>query len=184
MANQQIRNQQVINPQTRPWKNWSGSQQSTPQFEQPKDMDQLIHLVQSHDKLRVVGAGHSFSALAKTDDVLLNLDHFTGVTEIDAEGCQSTVQGGTRLFDLGEQLAASNQALINQGDIDRQSLAGAIATGTHGTGLGLPCLSALVEGFELLTAHGELIQCDAQQNPEIFQAGRVALGSLGVLTQI
>ena len=184
MANQQITNQQAINPKTKPWQNWSGSQQSAPQFEQPQDLDQLIHLVQSHDKLRVVGAGHSFSALAKTDNVLLNLDHFTGVTEINVDSCQSTVQGGTRLFDLGQQLAESNQALINQGDIDRQSLAGAIATGTHGTGLGLPCLSALVKGFELLTAHGDLIQCNAQQNPEIFQAGRVALGCLGVLTQI
>ena len=88
-------------------------------------------------------------------------------------------QAGTRLYNLGKELAAINQALINQGDIDQQSLAGAISTGTHGTGIDLPCLSAFVEGFELLTAAGELLQCDAQQNTDIFQAGRVALGSLG-----
>lgn len=89
-----------------------------------------------------------------------------------------------RLYELGQYLTPINQALINQGDIDQQSLAGAISTGTHGTGIGLPCLSAFVQGFELLTADGELLQCNQQQNTEIFQAGRVALGSLGILTQI
>jgi FAD-linked oxidoreductase len=122
--------------------------------------------------------------LAKTTDTLVRLDHLKGILDIDAERCQSTVQAGTRLFDLGEKLASFDQALINQGDIDRQSLAGAIATGTHGTGLELPCLSALVKGFELLTAQGELLQCSAEQNSEIFQAGRVSLGSLGVLTHV
>ena len=77
-----------------------------------------------------------------------------------------------------------NQALPNQGDIDQQSLAGAISTGTHGTGIDLPCLSAFVEGFELLIADGELLQCNREQNTEIFQAGRVALGSLGILTKM
>ncbi len=74
--------------------------------------------------------------------------------------------------------------MINQGDIDQQSLAGAISTGTHGTGIDLPCLSAFVQGFESLTADGELLQCDEQQSTEIFQAGRVTLGGFGILTNI
>ncbi|ENU98934.1 hypothetical protein F969_02101 [Acinetobacter variabilis] len=74
--------------------------------------------------------------------------------------------------------------MINQGDIDQQSLAGAISTGTHGTGIDLPCLSAFVQGFESLTADGELLQCDEQQSTEIFQAGRVTLGGFGILTKI
>ncbi|WP_180021183.1 D-arabinono-1,4-lactone oxidase [Acinetobacter sp. YH16044] len=167
------------------WENWSGAQKSIPKsFIQPKNLEQLMEVVQSQPKIRMVGAGHSFSPLAKTTDTLVSLDHLKGILDIDAERCQSTVQAGTRLFDLGEKLASFDQALINQGDIDRQSLAGAIATGTHGTGLELPCLSALVKGFELLTAQGELLQCSAEQNSEIFQAGRVSLGSLGVLTHV
>ncbi|WP_180160016.1 D-arabinono-1,4-lactone oxidase [Acinetobacter sp. YH12054] len=167
------------------WENWSGAQKSIPKsFTQPKNLEQLMEVVQSQPKIRMVGAGHSFSPLAKTTDTLVSLDHLKGILDIDAERCQSTVQAGTRLFDLGEKLASFDQALINQGDIDRQSLAGAIATGTHGTGLELPCLSALVKGFELLTAQGELLQCSAEQNSEIFQAGRVSLGSLGVLTHV
>ena len=162
------------------WENWSGAQKSIPKSSiQPQNLEQLMNVVQSQPKIRMVGAGHSFSPLAKTTDTLVSLDHLKGILDIDVERCQSTVQGGTRLFDLGEKLASFDQALINQGDIDRQS-----ATGTHGTGLELPCLSALVTGFELLTAQGELLQCSAEQNSEIFQAGRVSLGSLGVLTHV
>src|SRR5690554_5170871 len=166
------------------WRNWSGSQYSSPQIFEPKEINELQNLVKSHAQIRVVGAGHSFSALAKTDEVLISLDHFKGVIDANEATAQCTVQAGTRLYELGEYLAPLNQALINQGDIDQQSLAGAISTGTHGTGIDLPCLSAFVQGFELLTADGELLQCDHQQNTEIFQAGRVALGSLGILTKI
>ena len=166
------------------WRNWSGSQSSATRICQPSQISALQKIVKSCEHIRVVGAGHSFSALAKTDDLLLNLDQFKGIVAFDQEKTQCTVQAGTRLYDLGKDLAPINQALINQGDIDQQSLAGAISTGTHGTGIDLPCISAFVEGFELLTADGELLQCHREQNAEIFQAGRVALGSLGVLTQI
>ena len=166
------------------WRNWSGSQSSATRICQPSQISALQKIVKSCEHIRVVGAGHSFSALAKTDDLLLNLDQFKGIVAFDQEKTQCTVQAGTRLYDLGKDLAPINQALINQGDIDQQSLAGAISTGTHGTGIDLPCISAFVEGFELLTADGELLQCHRQQNAEIFQAGRVALGSLGILTQI
>lgn len=166
------------------WRNWSGSQFSTARIVQPSQISELQSLVKTHAHIRAVGAGHSFSPLAKTDEVLLNLDQFKGVVAFDQEKTQCTVYAGTRLYDFGKDLTPINQALINQGDIDQQSLAGAISTGTHGTGIDLPCISAFVEGFELLTADGELLQCHRQQNTEIFQAGRVALGSLGILTQI
>lgn len=166
------------------WRNWSGSQFSAVHIFKPININELSGMVQSHAHIRAVGAGHSFSPLAKTDEVLLNLDQFKGIVAFDQEKTQCTVQAGTRLYDLGKDLAPINQALINQGDIDQQSLAGAISTGTHGTGINLPCISAFVEGFELLTADGELLQCHREQNAEIFQAGRVALGSLGILTQI
>ncbi|NNH88034.1 D-arabinono-1,4-lactone oxidase [Acinetobacter terrae] len=166
------------------WRNWSGSQHGSAEIFKPRQINELKKLLKSHAQIRAVGAGHSFSALVKIDAVLINLDHFKGVVAFDEDQTQCTVQAGTRLYDLGEYLAPINQALPNQGDIDQQSLAGAISTGTHGTGIDLPCLSAFVEGFELLTADGELLQCDRQQNTDIFQAGRVALGSFGILTKI
>lgn len=166
------------------WRNWSGSQYGSPEIFKPRKIYELQKIVKAHAQIRAVGAGHSFSALAKTDAVLINLDHFQGVVAFDENRTQCAVQAGTRLYDLGEYLAPIHQALPNQGDIDQQSLAGAISTGTHGTGIDLPCLSAFVEGFELLSADGELLQCDRQQNTDIFQAGRVALGSLGILTKI
>ena len=139
------------------WRNWSGSQHSSAEIFKPMQMYELQNIVKSHAHIRAVGAGHSFSALVKTDAVLINLDRFKGVVAFDEDQTQCTVQAGTRLYDLGEYLAPINQALANQGDIDQQSLAGAISTGTHGTGIDLPCLSAFVEGFELLTADGELL---------------------------
>ena len=166
------------------WQNWSGSFSATPKFAQPQNIFELQGLVRQNKKIRVAGASHSFNGLVQTDDLLISLEQMKGITDIDEDRCQSTVQGGTRLSDLGEKLAVFDQALINQGDIDRQSLAGAIATGTHGTGLELPCLSALVHGFDLLTAQGEILQCNSVKNREIFYAGRVAMGSLGILTKI
>ena len=166
------------------WQNWSGLQQARPYLYLPKNIESLKNLVRTHEKIRVVGAGHSFSPLAVTEDVLVQLDQIKGIVSIDTHQCQSTVYAGTRLHDLGEKLTVSNQALINQGDIDQQSLAGAIATGTHGTGVSLPCLSAFVKGFELMTAAGDLLWCDGEENAEIFQAGRVSLGSLGIMTKI
>lgn len=166
------------------WSNWSGGQQAHPDFLQPKNLDDLKKIVLKHDKIRMVGAGHSFSPLAKTDDVMINLDHIQGVHNFDERKNQCTLYAGTRLYKLGECLAPIHQALQNQGDIDHQSLAGVVATGTHGTGVDLPCLSALVAGFELLTAQGDVLHCSPEQNAEIFEAGRVALGSLGIMTKI
>lgn len=137
-------------------------------------------------KIRVVGAGHSFTPLVCTDATLVSLDRISGVASFDVEHCQSNIYAGTRLYDLDQHLQQQsiNQALMNQGDIDQQSLAGAVSTGTHGTGADLHCISAYVEAFELLTASGEILKCSRTENSEIFAAGRVSLGSLGILTKI
>ncbi len=167
------------------WKNWSGLQQSNPaQFVTPTDTIQLSQIIRESKKCRVVGAGHSFSPLVCTDGTLISLDSLTGLVSHDEKLNQSTIQAGTRLKNLGAVLDPINQALQNQGDIDEQSLAGAISTGTHGTGKDLNCLSGFVEGFQLMTANGETLDCSRTQNNTIFEAGRVSLGSLGVLTQI
>lgn len=167
------------------WQNWSGVQCSQPtSMLSPKHFNELIQTVQNSQKIRVVGAGHSFSALVKTNDTLVSLDHLQGLIRYDHAQMQAELWAGTRIYQMPKILDPIGQALINQGDIDQQSLAGAVATATHGTGATLQCLSALVEGFELLTAEGQALYCDPQQNAEIFRAGRVSLGSLGIITKL
>ena len=175
----------VLPINTHHWQNWSGLQQSQPKhIFQPRTVDELSTMVASQAKCRVVGAGHSFSPLVCTNDTLISLDQLTGLVSHNQQMCQSTLYAGTRLHQLDTYLKPINQALINQGDIDQQSLAGAVSTGTHGTGQTLQCLSALVAGFELITANGDVLWCDNQQHREIFEAGRVALGSFGVFSKI
>lgn len=171
--------------QSQHWSNWSGLQSSNPrQILYPENIAELQEIVKNNPKIRVVGAGHSFTPLVCTDESLLSLDHISGVEKSDLAHCQSTIFAGTRLFNLPRYLDPINQSLMQQGDIDQQSLAGAVSTGTHGTGANLKCISAYVESFELLTATGELLQCSSNENAEIFAAGRVALGSFGILTKI
>ena len=169
------------------WTNWSGFQKAKPQqILQPVNIQELQSIVYEQQKIRVVGAGHSFTPLVCTDATLVSLDRISGVASFDVEHCQSNIYAGTRLYDLDQHLQQQsiNQALMNQGDIDQQSLAGAVSTGTHGTGADLHCISAYVEAFELLTASGEILKCSRTENSEIFAAGRVSLGSLGILTKI
>ncbi|WP_235831624.1 D-arabinono-1,4-lactone oxidase [Acinetobacter rongchengensis] len=167
------------------WKNWSGYQTAQPeQLLKPQSIEQLQQLVQVQQKIRVVGAGHSFTPLVCTDAAMVSLDHITGVDWVNAELSQARIGAGTRLFELDQYLQPIHQALMQQGDIDQQSLAGAVSTGTHGTGIDLQSISAYVKEFELLTASGEILRCNAQENKDIFDAGRVSLGSLGVLTKI
>ena len=167
------------------WSNWSGFQQAHPQhILHPDNVLELQHIVQSHPKIRVVGAGHSFTPLVCTDATLVSLNQISGVSSSDTAHSRCSLYAGTRLYNLDQYLEPINQALMNQGDIDQQSLAGAVSTGTHGTGADLHCISAYVEDFELLTASGEILNCSRTENPEIFAAGRVSLGSLGILTKI
>ena len=171
--------------ETYTWSNWSGFQQAHPQhILHPENVLELQHIVQSHPKIRVVGAGHSFTPLVCTDATLVSLNQISGVASSDTAHSRCSIYAGTRLYNLDQYLEPINQALMNQGDIDQQSLAGAVSTGTHGTGADLHCISAYVEDFELLTASGEILNCSRTENPEIFAAGRVSLGSLGILTKI
>ena len=171
--------------ETYTWSNWSGFQQAHPQhILQPENVLELQHIVQSHPKIRVVGAGHSFTPLVCTDATLVSLNQISGMAASDTAHSRCSIYAGTRLYNLDQYLEPINQALMNQGDIDQQSLAGAVSTGTHGTGADLYCISAYVEDFELLTASGEILNCSRTENPEIFAAGRVSLGSLGILTKI
>lgn len=169
-----------------PWRNWSGAQQCFPSARvAPADESELSELLRaSVGPVRAVGAGHSFSPLVPTSGVLVSLDRMQGLVEHDSATDQATLRGGTRLGNTGEMLSAVGQALSNMPDIDQQTLAGAIATSTHGTGITFPSLSGNVTALRLLTASGEAVDCDAMRNPDLFQAARVSLGSLGMITRV
>ncbi|QFU75648.1 FAD-binding protein [Halioglobus maricola] len=173
-------------PRRLPWRNWSGSQQCLPMARKaPANMAELQELLSSTTgTIRAVGAGHSFTPLVPTDGTLLSLSRMGGVSDADSSTLQATIGGGTRLGDIGQPLHDAGQAMVNMPDIDEQTLAGSLATATHGTGAGLGCMSTLVTGLELMTASGDVLWCDAQQHPEIFQAAKVSLGSLGLITRV
>lgn len=171
------------------WSNWSGSVKSTPQeVVRPGSIDELATLVKRYGRdgrrLRVVGAGHSFTPIAQTDDVLIALDHVQGIETIDTNQGIATVLGGTKLSTLGNALFEQGLAQENLGDIDVQSIAGAISTGTHGTGIHFGTLATQVAGLTLITASGELLECSLEQEPDIFKAAQVSLGTLGIIAKV
>ncbi len=172
--------------QALPWHNWSGGQACSPAVRAaPASEAELSELLKSAPApIRAVGAGHSFSGLVPTDGTLLTLERLAGVIDHDAGTHHANVRAGTRLGRMAEELAKRGLALANMPDIDKQSIAGAIATGTHGTGAGIGSLSSFVTGLTLVTALGETIDCDATKNREVFDAARVSLGALGIVTRV
>ena len=168
-----------------PWRNWSGFQVCQParRLGPASEAEVQALLRDGAGVIRPAGAGHSFSALVPSDGALVFLDRLTGVVAADASRQQAEVFAGTRLGLLGPELAAHGQAMPNLPDIDYQTLGGAIATSTHGTGAELGSLSSCVVGLSLATPRGELLECDASRNAELFHAARTSLGALGVVTR-
>jgi FAD/FMN-containing dehydrogenase len=171
------------------WTNWSGSVTCAPQnIASPTSEAELIALVKDANRdnaiVRVAGTGHSFVPLCATDGALISLDNLQGVVSTDREAMTATIWAGTKIFQVGEPLLAAGMAMENMGDIDRQALAGAISTGTHGTGRGIGNVSTQVVGLRLVLATGEIVECSPTHEPEIFKAAQVSLGALGVISQI
>jgi FAD/FMN-containing dehydrogenase len=134
--------------------------------------------------VRVAGTGHSFVPLCASDGLLLSLDGLQGLVATDPTAGLATVWAGSKIWQLGPLLRARGLAMANMGDIDRQAIAGAVSTGTHGTGRGLGSISTQVAGLRLVTAEGQLLDLTAASDPELLDCARVALGAFGVLTQI
>lgn len=169
-----------------PWQNWSGYQHALPaQRVAPSSLVELADLMRTAPApLRPVGAGHSFTPLVPTEGTIISVRNFDGLLGHDATAMTASLGAGTKLGDVGESLNQAGQALYNMPDIDEQSLGGAIGTATHGTGEKLAALHAYLTGLTLVTPRGEVLECSRQRNPEVFDAARVALGSLGVITQV
>jgi len=171
------------------WSNWSGSVQGAPQLAaRPHSVDELAQMIKAYGRdgrsVRVVGAGHSFTPLVQTDDVLMSLEEMQGIDEIDSERGTATVLGGTRLYNLGDALFKQGLAQENLGDINMQSISGAISTGTHGTGVNFGSLSTQVAGLTLVTASGEILECSPEHEPDVFKAAQVSVGTLGVIAKV
>src|SRR5579883_1419394 len=171
------------------WHNWSSSVKSAPRaVVKPASLQELAGLVASYARegrhVRVVGAGHSFTPLVQTDDVLLSLDNMQGIESIDATSGCVTIWGGTKLHKLGNDLLERGLAQENLGDIDVQSIAGAISTGTHGTGTRYGTISTQVVGLTLVTGDGEILECSEEKNPEIFKAAQTSFGVLGIIAKV
>src|SRR3954447_10301590 len=170
------------------WRNWAGDQVCAPtRYEAPRSEAELQKVVADAAAagltVRAVGSGHSFTDAACTDGVMVSLDHLRQIVDVDRLSGLVEVQGGIKLDALGGLLAQHGLAMENLGDIAVQSLAGAISTATHGTGLNYPNLSQQVQALRIITATGEVLSVD-DSDPDTFRAARVAIGSLGVISTV
>ena len=167
------------------WSNWSGSVKAGPaELARPRDEASLQDLVRRAAKVRVVGAGHSFMPLCATDGLLLSLEDLQGGLEVAADRKTVTAPAGWSLKRLTEALWREGLSLPNQGDVNPQALAGALATGTHGTGRDLGSLSTFAHAFRLVMADGSVVTCSRSERPDLFEAQRLSLGLFGVATRI
>ncbi|MGB2940928.1 MAG: D-arabinono-1,4-lactone oxidase [Candidatus Dormiibacterota bacterium] len=174
---------------TNSWRNWGGNQECHPvAIQHPISEADIASVVRSaadrHQRVKVFGAGHSFTDIACTDGRLLSLDRYNRVLEIDEGACTVKVQAGITIEELGAVLEKHGMAQPNLGDIGYQSVAGAISTATHGTGRNLGNISTQVKALSLVTADGSVVEADAEHEPDVYAAARVGLGALGVISTV
>src|SRR5215469_1003318 len=172
------------------WQNWSGSVSCSPSMiANPRTVDELVQLVadcgRTGRRLRVAGSGHSFTPLVASDDLVVSLKNLTGLDEsVGPARNRATALAGTRLKELGQALFDHSLAMENLGDIDEQSLSGAISTGTHGTGTRFGSIATQVISLDLVTADGKIVECSEESNSELFKAAQVSFGVLGVIARV
>ncbi|MEU8329381.1 D-arabinono-1,4-lactone oxidase [Micromonospora sp. NPDC048839] len=179
----------VTAPLAADWSNWAGNQRgSATAILRPGSPTAVAEAVRSAAadgaRIRVTGSGHSFTAVALADDRRMELSELDTIVSVDVAHRLVTVPAGMTLHALNGLLARHGLALPNLGDIDAQTVAGAISTGTHGTGAGYGCLSTFVEAITLVTGTGEVLRCSADEHPDVLAAARVSLGALGVLVEV
>jgi FAD/FMN-containing dehydrogenase len=171
------------------WRNWAGDQRCEPAdivrpASRPDLIDSVAQAADAGRTVRVAGSGHSFTDIGCTDGVMLDVSRLNRVLEVDRSSGLVRVEAGIVIGDLARVLDADGFAMDNQGDIDRQTLAGAISTATHGTGARFQNLSAQVEAVELVLADGTIHECSADADPDGLLAARAGLGALGALYSV
>jgi L-gulonolactone oxidase len=169
------------------WRNWAGNQRADTEVVQPGSPDEVAAVLTAAAaagrQVRPIGSGHSFTGIGRPEDIQLACAGLAGVGEVSADGLIN-VGAGVPLHRLNAELVRRGWSLTNLGDIDRQTVAGALSTGTHGTGAQFGGLATQVRGLQLVTPSGALLDCDATRHPEVFSAARVGLGALGVVTAV
>ncbi len=168
-------------------RNWGGNLSFTPaEIKYPKSENEIVEVIRKANaenrNIRIKGSGHSWTRLIPTDSILISLDQYQGIISIHKEKRLVTVKAGTKLKLLGQLLDSHGLAMENLGDIDVQSIAGALNTGTHGTGTAFGTLSTQIAGLTLITGNGEKIVCSETQNRGIFKAAQISLGALGIVS--
>jgi L-gulono-1,4-lactone dehydrogenase len=171
------------------WRNWAGDQSCVPaEMVRPRDREELAGAigvaVAAGRKVGVVGSGHSFTEAALTGGTMVDARFLSGVIDADRASGLVKVGAGTVLAELNEELHRLGLAMENLGDIDRQTIAGAISTGTHGTGAKLRNISSQVEGLDLVLADGSVREMSAADDPDLLSAARVSIGSLGAISAV
>lgn len=171
------------------WTNWAGTATALPQrVHRPRSTAEIAevvaHAAVEGRRVRAWGSGHSFTPVAVTNSDAIDLAEWTGVVTADADTGHVTVRAGTTLRALNAELDRLGLAMTNLGDIDAQTIAGAISTGTHGTGARFGGLSTQVVALELVLADGSVVTCSADRHPDLFAAARVGLGAVGVLSTV
>jgi L-gulono-1,4-lactone dehydrogenase len=171
------------------WQNWAGNQVCQPaEVRQPSTEDELVSIVREAAavgrRVKVVGAGHSFTPIACTDGVMVDLSRYGRVVGHDPAAGRVTVQAGIPLHRLCDELDQRGLALENMGDIAYQSIAGATSTATHGTGARFGNLATGIVGMRIVTGDGTVIEATPEQHPEVLDVARVGLGALGIVSTI
>ena len=171
------------------WTNWGRNQSVSPRrvekVASARDVAAVIKdAIRRGQRVKAVGSGHSFSPIAVPSDVQITLEAGGAPVEIDAETGLAAVPAGLELHRLNRLLWTSGLSMQNLGDIEAQTVAGAISTGTHGTGARKQGLAAQVRALEMGTGDGDIVTCSPEQDPDLFSAARVGLGALGVLTRV
>ncbi|MCW2532946.1 MAG: Oxidoreductase [Blastococcus sp.] len=169
------------------WRNWAGNERTDTEVVQPGSTDEVASVLTAAAaagrRVRPIGSGHSFTGIGRPEDIQLACAGLAGVGEVSDDGL-ITVGAGIPLYRLNAELVRHGWSLTNLGDIDRQTLAGALSTGTHGTGAQFGGLATQVRGLQLVTPDGAVLDCDATRHPDVFSAARVGLGALGVVTAV
>ena len=171
------------------WTNWVGNQSFTPRrvvaVESEKEIQEIVaRAAKESTGVGTAGTGHSFTPIVETDGILLDLEKLRGIVSVDADTRLVKAGPKTIIADFGETLWKQGLALSNQGDIDAQAIAGAIATATHGSGKRQPNFSAVMEGARIVDGVGNLIEVSRQQNAELLPALQTSIGILGVMTEV
>ena len=171
------------------WSNWAGNQRVQDiEVVTPATAAEVAPFLaasaRAGRRVRPIGSGHSFTAIGRPEDVQLRLDRLDRVRHADAATGLVTVEAGIRLGALNRALDALGLAMTNLGDIDEQTISGAISTGTHGTGARFGGIATQVRGLELALPDGTTLTCSATEHPDVLAAARVGLGALGVITAV